>query len=125
MQMIGNSDVTVMEEVVIVSAARTPIGSFMGALSSLTAPEQGGSAVREAVRRAGVEPGAVEDVLLGNVLSAGLGQGPARQAALAAGLPSSVGAAAINKVCGSGLKAVMLGAAEIRAGEVEVVLAGG
>jgi acetyl-CoA C-acetyltransferase len=114
-----------MDEVLIVSAARTPIGSFMGGLSSLTAPELGGIAVREAVRRAGIEPAAVEDVLLGNVLGAGLGQGPARQAALAAGLPPSVGAAAINKVCGSGLKAVMLGAAEIRAGEAEVVVAGG
>jgi acetyl-CoA C-acetyltransferase len=114
-----------MDDVLIVSAVRTPIGSFLGALSSLTAPELGGIAVGEAVRRAGVEPAAVDDVLLGNVLGAGLGQGPARQAALAAGLPPSVGAAAVNKVCGSGLKAVMLGASEIRAGEAEIVVAGG
>ncbi len=114
-----------MDDVVIVSAARTPIGSFMGALGALSAPELGGIAVAEAVRRAGVGPERVDEVLLGNVLSAGVGQAPARQAARLAGLPPSVGAVTLNKVCGSGLKAVMLGAAHIRAGEAEVVVAGG
>jgi acetyl-CoA C-acetyltransferase len=114
-----------MEEVVIVSAVRTPIGSFMGALSPLSATALGGVAVAEAVHRAGIEPGVVDEVLLGNVLSAGLGQAPARQAARAAGLPDHVGATTINKVCGSGLKAVMLGAAQIRAGDAQVIVAGG
>lgn len=114
-----------MNDVVILSAARTPIGSFLGALSPLSAPMLGAVSVTEAVRRAGVEPSAVEEVILGNVLSAGLGQAPARQAALAAGLGPSTGAVSVNKVCGSGLKAAMLGAAMIRAGEAELIVAGG
>jgi acetyl-CoA C-acetyltransferase len=97
----------------------------MGALSPLSAPALGGIAVAEAVRRAGIAPETVDEVLLGNVLSAGLGQAPARQATRAAGLPDAVGATTINKVCGSGLKAVMLGASQIRAGEAEVIVAGG
>src|SRR5437660_1295909 len=114
-----------MEEVVITGAARTPIGSFLGALSTLPATKLGALAICEAVRRAGIEPGAVEEVIMGNVLSAGLGQAPARQAAIGAGLPPSVGALTVNKVCGSGLKAVMLAATAIRAGEAEIVVAGG
>jgi len=114
-----------MDDVVILSAARTPIGSLMGSLSPLTAPQLGAAAVREAVARAGVAPARVDEVILGNVLGAGLGQAPARQAAIAAGLPDSVGAFGVNKVCGSGLKAAMLAAQAIRAGEAEIVVAGG
>jgi len=114
-----------MREVVIVSAARTPIGSFQGALSSLPATKLGSAAIAEAVRRASLDPAQVDEVIMGNVLSAGLGQAPARQAALGAGLPASVGALTINKVCGSGLKAVMLGAQAIQTGEAEIVVAGG
>jgi acetyl-CoA C-acetyltransferase len=110
---------------VIVSACRTPIGSFMGALASCKATELGSLVVREAMRRAGVDPAQVDEVILGNVISAGLGQNPARQAALHAGIPPSVGAVTINKVCGSGLKAVMLAAQSIRLGETEVCIAGG
>jgi acetyl-CoA C-acetyltransferase len=110
---------------VLVGACRTPIGSFQGALSTLSAPALGACAVREALRRAGVEPEAVDEVILGNVLSAGLGQAPARQAAIGAGLPASVGALTINKVCGSGLKAVMLADQAIRAGDARMVIAGG
>jgi acetyl-CoA C-acetyltransferase len=110
---------------VIVSACRTPIGNLMGALSPLTAPELGAVVVAEAVARAGIAPEEVEEVILGNVLSAGIGQAPARQAALKAGLPPSVGAVTVNKVCGSGLKAVMLADQAIRAGDARVVIAGG
>jgi acetyl-CoA C-acetyltransferase len=110
---------------VLVSACRTPIGSFMGALSALVAPELGAVAVREAIARAGLEPGEVEEVILGNVLSAGLGQAPARQAAIKAGVPPSVGAFLVNKVCGSGLKSVMLADQAIRAGDARVIVAGG
>lgn len=112
-------------EAVILSAVRTPIGKFQGGLSSLSATDLGGIAVREAVRRAGIAPDAVEEVLMGNVLQGGVGQAPARQAALKGGLPDTVAATTINKVCGSGLKAVMIGASEIKAGEIEVVVAGG
>jgi len=112
-------------EAVIVSACRSPIGRFQGSLSSFRAPQLGALALREALSRARVEPGAVDEVILGNVLTAGLGQNPARQAALAAGVPASVGALTINKVCGSGLKAVMLAAQAIRAGDAEVILCGG
>jgi acetyl-CoA C-acetyltransferase len=101
------------------------MGSFLGNLSPLTAPELGAVAVAEAVRRAGVDPAQVSEVLMGNVVPAGQGQAPARQAAIGAGLPSSVGATTINKVCGSGLKALALGAALIRAGDAEIVVAGG
>ncbi|MDR7556508.1 MAG: acetyl-CoA C-acyltransferase [Armatimonadota bacterium] len=112
-------------DVVIVGAARTPIGRFMGGLSTVAAPRLGAVAIAEAVRRAGVSPAAVSEVIMGNVLSAGLGQAPARQAALAAGLPETVPATTVNKMCGSGLKAVMLGAQAIAAGDAEVVVAGG
>lgn len=114
-----------MPDAVIVSACRTPIGSFLGALSSLSAPRLGAIAVQEAVRRAGIKPAEVQEVILGNVLTAGEGQAPARQAALFAGLPDSVECMTINKVCGSGLKAVMLAAQAIRAGDADVVVAGG
>jgi acetyl-CoA C-acetyltransferase len=112
-------------EAVILSAVRTPVGRFQGGLSGLSATDLGGIAVREAVRRAGVPPEIVDEVLMGNVLQGGVGQAPARQAALKGGLPDTVAATTINKVCGSGLKAVMIGASEIKAGEAEVVVAGG
>ena len=114
-----------MHDAVIVSAVRTPTGKFLGGLKSLTAPQLGALAVREAVRRAGIDPAIVEECILGNVVSAGLGQAPARQAALRGGLPDSVGALTINKVCGSGLKAVMLAAQGIATGDIEVAVAGG
>ncbi len=110
---------------VIVSAVRTPIGRFLGGLAPLAAPQLGAAAVREAVRRAGVAAGDVEEVILGNVVQGGVGQAPARQAALAAGLPGTVPALTINKVCGSGLKAVMLAAQAIKAGDASCVVAGG
>ncbi len=110
---------------VIVSAARTPLGRFQGALAPLTAPALGAAAIREAVKRAGLAPGAVQEVIMGNVVQGGVGQAPARQAAIAAGLPGIVPAMTINKVCGSGLKAVMLAAQAVRAGDSEVIVAGG
>lgn len=110
---------------VIVSACRTPIGSFLGALSPLTAAELGAVALREAVSRAGVAPEEVEEVILGHVLSGGAGQAPARQASLKAGLPPSVGVFAVHKVCGSGLKSVMLADQAIRAGDARIIAAGG
>ena len=111
----------------IVSAARTPIGKFGGALSAVPATTLGGVAIRAAVERAGLDPATVQidDVLMGQVLQAGSGQAPARQAALKAGLPDGTSATTINRVCGSGLKAIMLAAAEIKAGDAEVVVAGG
>jgi acetyl-CoA C-acetyltransferase len=112
-------------EVVIVGAARTPVGSFLGALSALSAPRLGAAAIREAVRRAGVAPDDVDEVIMGNVLQAGVGQAPARQAALFAGLPTKVECLTINKVCGSGLKAVMLAEQAIALGDAEIVVAGG
>lgn len=112
-------------EVVIVSAARTPVGKLSGALASLTAPQLGAIAIREAVRRAGIEAGVVEEVLMGNVVQAGVGQSPARQASIRAGIPANVGAMTLNKVCGSGLRAVSLAAQIIRAGDAEVIVAGG
>ncbi len=110
---------------VIVSATRTPIGRFLGGLAPLPAPRLGAVAIREAVRRAGVDGGAVDDVIMGNVVQGGVGQAPARQAAIAAGLPGTVPALTINKVCGSGLKAVMLAAQAIKAGDASCVVAGG
>jgi acetyl-CoA C-acetyltransferase len=110
---------------VIVSAVRTPIGRFLGALSTLSAPDLGAAAIREAVRRSGVDAADVAEVIMGNVVQGGVGQAPARQATLKAGLPSGVSALTINKVCGSGLKAVMLAAQSIRAGDNQVVVAGG
>jgi acetyl-CoA C-acetyltransferase len=114
-----------MSDAVLLSAVRTPIGRFRGALAGLAAPDLGAVAVCAAVERAGLTPGDVEEVILGNVVSAGVGQAPARQAALNAGLPSSVAALTINKVCGSGLKAVMLASQAIRCGDAEVIVAGG
>ena len=110
---------------VIVSAARTPIGKFLGGLSALQAPELGAIAIRAAIQRAKIDPADVEEVILGNVIQGGVGQAPARQAALKAGIPSGVSALTINKVCGSGLKAVMLAAQAIKAGDREVIVAGG
>lgn len=112
-------------EIVIVSAVRTPIGSFNGVLSPLSAPQLGSLVIAEAIRRVGLSLDAVDEVIMGNVLTAGLGQAPARQAALGAGLPKSVGTLTINKVCGSGLKAVMLAAQAIRLGDAEIIVAGG
>jgi acetyl-CoA C-acetyltransferase len=112
--------------VYVVSAARTPIGKFGGALAGVPAVELGGVAIRAAVERAGIPEGTpIDEVLMGQVLQAGAGQAPARQAALRAGLPDSTSATTINRVCGSGLKAIMLAAAEIRAGDAEVAIAGG
>ena len=110
---------------VIVAACRTPIGRFQGGLAPLTAPQLGAIAVRDALRRAALDPSEVDEVILGNVLTAGVGQAPARQASLGAGIPEPVPALTINKVCGSGLKAVMLAAQAIRAGDAKVVVAGG
>lgn len=109
----------------ILSAARTPVGKFLGGLADLPAPKLGAVAVAEALKRAGVAPGRVEDVIMGNVVQAGVGQNPARQAALAAGLPDTVPAHTTNMVCGSGLKAVMLAAQAVRAGDAHCVVAGG
>jgi acetyl-CoA C-acetyltransferase len=114
-----------MREVVIASAARTPIGKFMGGLASFTAPRLGAIAVRAALERARVRGEEVDECILGCVLQAGLGQNPARQAAIHAGIPASVGSFTVNKVCGSGLKAVMLAAQAIRAGDADVIVAGG
>ena len=117
-----------MRDVVIVGAARTPIGSFQGALSSLAAPKLGAVAIRAALLRSGLPEeawGKIDEVLMGNVLQAGQGQAPARQAMIAAGVPTSVGASTIHKVCGSGMKTVMLGATAILAGEAEIIVAGG
>ncbi|HEX6590293.1 MAG TPA: acetyl-CoA C-acetyltransferase [Longimicrobiales bacterium] len=110
---------------VIVDGARTPIGRFMGGLAPLQAPELGGIAIRAALERAGIDAGDLDDVILGNVVSAGIGQAPARQAAIKGGVPESVGAMAVSRVCGSGLMAVMLGAQAIRAGDAKAIVAGG
>jgi acetyl-CoA C-acetyltransferase len=110
---------------VIVAAARTPIGRFLGGLAPLSAPELGGIALKAALERSGIPASDVQEVIMGNVVQGGVGQAPARQAALASGLPTAVSALTINKVCGSGLKAVMLAAQAIRAGDQRVVLAGG
>ncbi len=114
-----------MEDVVIISAVRTPVGKFQGTLSPLTAPQLGAIVVREAVRRAGLEPVQIDECIMGNVLAAGLGQNPARQAAIFGGLPYEVAALTINKVCGSGLKAVALAAQAVQTGNAEIVVAGG
>ena len=110
---------------VIVAAARTPIGRFLGGLSSLPATQLGGIAIRGALDRAGIDANDLDDVILGNVVSGGLGQAPARQAAIAGGVPESVGAMAVSRVCGSGLQAVMLAAQAIRAGDAKALVAGG
>ena len=114
-----------MREVVIVAAVRTAVGKFQGALSEMTATQLGAAAVREAVNRAGIDPASVNECLMGCVLPAGLGQNPARQAALRGGLPDTVAALTVNMVCGSGLKAVTLGAQAIAVGDAEIVVAGG
>ncbi|GLC26409.1 acetyl-CoA C-acetyltransferase [Roseisolibacter agri] len=110
---------------VIVSAARTPIGKFLGSLSALTAPELGAVAIRAALERAGLPADQIQEVILGNVIQGGVGQAPARQALLKAGIPATVSALTINKVCGSGLKAVMLAAQAIKAGDADAIVAGG
>ncbi|HLI64410.1 MAG TPA: acetyl-CoA C-acetyltransferase [Terriglobales bacterium] len=115
----------ILEDVVIVSAVRTPIGKFQGSLSEITAPQLGAIVVREAVKRAGIDPKSVDECIMGNVVQAGLGQNPARQAALGGGLQASVAAMTINKVCGSGLKAVGLAQQAIQTGNSQIVVAGG
>jgi acetyl-CoA C-acetyltransferase len=114
-----------MTDVFILSSARTPIGKFGGGLSTVPATELGGIAIRAAVERSGIAPERIDEVFMGQVIQAGAGQAPARQAALKAGLPNGVSATTVNKVCGSGLKAVMLGAASIRAGDAHAIVAGG
>jgi acetyl-CoA C-acetyltransferase len=114
-----------MSEAFLLSAARTPIGKYLGALSEVSAPQLGAVALAEAMRRAGAKPDQVDEVIMGCVVLAGMGQSPARQAALKAGLPDSIAAYTVNKACGSGLKTVMLAAQAIRAGDAELVLAGG
>lgn len=116
---------TGQDEAVIVSAVRTPIGTFGGSLAEVPAPRLGAVVIREALRRAGIAPDQVDEVIMGNVLQAGLGMNPARQAAMAAGLPETVPATTINKVCGSGLKAVVLAAQAVLTGDAEIVVAGG
>jgi len=114
-----------MEDVLILAGARTPIGAFGGSLASVSGPRLGAAAIREAVARAGVAPDSVDEVLMGCVLQGGLGQAPARQAAIYAGLPTSVPCTTVNKVCGSGMKAVMQAAQAIRLGDASVIVAGG
>lgn len=114
-----------MKKVVIVSAARTPIGSFMGALSTVTAPQLGAVAIKGALEKINLDANLVDEVIMGNVVQAGVGQAPARQAALLAGLPNSVIATTVNKVCASGMKSVMMGAQAIMNGDAEIVVAGG
>jgi acetyl-CoA C-acetyltransferase len=114
-----------MRDSVIVSAVRTPTGKFLGALKDFSAPQLGAMVVAETIRRAGIEPAIVDECIMGNVVSAGLGQNPARQAALGGGLADHVAALTINKVCGSGLKAVMLAAQGVATGDVDIVVAGG
>src|SRR5262249_51674338 len=114
-----------MADAFLLSAARTPIGKYLGALAEVSAPQLGAVAIAEALRRARVPPQRVDEVIMGNVLQAGLGQNPARQSALKAGLPDTIAAFTVNKVCGSGLKAAMLAAQAIRAGDAELIVAGG
>ncbi|MEW5852396.1 MAG: thiolase family protein [Myxococcota bacterium] len=114
-----------MQDAVILSAVRTPIGSFQGALSALKAPQLGSAAIKAALERAGVTADQIEEVYMGEVLTAGVGQAPARQASLGAGIPNTIPCTTLNKVCGSGLKAVMLAAQTIRAGDAHVLVAGG
>src|SRR3989441_8875911 len=114
-----------IRETVIISAARTPVGKFQGSLKSFSATDLGAIVVREAVKRAGVNPEDVDEVIMGCVIQAGLGQNPARQAALRGGLPDTVSAVTVNKVCGSGLKAIMMAAQGVQLGDTEIVVAGG
>ena len=112
-------------DAVILSAVRTPIGKFLGGLAEVPAPRLGAAVIAEAIKRAGVDPPSVDEVIMGEVVTAGVGQAPARQAAIFAGLPDSIAAVTVNKVCGSGLKAVMFAAQAIRAGDASIVVAGG
>src|SRR6478672_8358831 len=114
-----------IKQPVIISAARTPVGKFLGALKNFKATALGALVVREAVKRAGVKPEDVDEVIMGCVIQAGLGQNPARQAALRGGLPNTVSAVTVNKVCGSGLKAIMMAAQGVALGDTEIVVAGG
>ena len=114
-----------MTDIVIVNGARTAMGGFQGSLASVTAPELGAVTIKEAIARAGLQPTDIEEVIMGCVLPAGLKQGPARQAMRQAGLPDSTGAVTINKLCGSGMKAVMQAADMIKAGSANIVVAGG
>lgn len=114
-----------MNDVVVLSGVRTPIGSFQGSLSSLSAPQLGAAAIRAALEKAGVSPNDVEEVLMGNVLSAAIGQAPARQASKGAGIPDSVPCTTVNKVCGSGMKTIMMAAQAIKCGDASIVVAGG
>ena len=114
-----------VDEAVILSAARTPIGKFQGSLSTITAPKLGAIAIQAAVQRAGIDPKEIEEVIMGNVVSAGLGQAPARQSGIYANVPATVSATTINKVCGSSLKAAMMAAQAIRAGDADLFIAGG
>ena len=114
-----------MPRAFLLAAVRTPIGKFLGGLADCSAPQLGGLVVAEALRRSRNPSGAIDEVIMGHVLQAGVGQNPARQAALQAGLPDTIAAVTINKVCGSGLKAVMLAAQAIRAGDAQIVVAGG
>src|SRR4051812_2995743 len=109
----------------LIAARRTPIGKLLGSLSTVPAPQLAAAAIRAAIGDSGLTPGALDQVILGNVLSAGIGQAPARQAALAAGVPASIGAITINKVCGSGLMAAMVADQAIRAGDAAAIVAGG
>ena len=113
------------DDVVIISGCRTPVGKFQGSLSDFTAPQLGAIAVREAVKRAGLDPAQIDECIMGNVVSAGLGQNPARQAAIFGGLSPATGAMTINKVCGSGLKSVALAAQAVQTGNSSIVVAGG
>src|SRR5215218_7873997 len=113
------------KEAVIISAARTPTGKFQGALKGFTAPELGAIAIREAIKRAGVDPAKIDEVIMGCVVQAGIGQAPARQAALKAGLPPEVSALTVNMVCGSGLRAVALAGQSVQLGDADFVVAGG
>src|SRR5690349_10292482 len=110
---------------VLVGVARTPTGKFLGSLASFSAPQLGAIAIKEAVHRSGIAPEAIDEIIMGNVVTAGIGQAPARQAAILAGLPDDLPAFTVNKVCGSGLKAVMLAAQAIRAGDAQAFVAGG
>jgi acetyl-CoA C-acetyltransferase len=114
-----------MKEVVIITGARTPVGAFNGSLASFTAPQLGAIALKEAVKRAGIAPDTINEVIMGNVLQGGIGQAPARQASIAAGIPDSVPCTTVNKVCGSGLKSVMYGSQAILTGDADIVAAGG
>ena len=113
------------KKVVIVSAVRTPIGSFMGSLSTVTATQLGAVAIKGALNKINLDPNLVDEVLMGNVVQAGVGQAPATQAAIFAGLPNTVPTTTVNKVCASGMKAVMQGAQAIMSGDAEIVVAGG